>query len=595
MTPRRILLLIGGLFAFGAVYALYARAFGWLDGLPPAGRDAAAGRAASIRPPPRPTSPTIERSKRRSGEHAPETESVNYPTQLEFRNGDTSLVLASRQPAEQPELRTASRSSPFSVAVFGKPQPEHLRQPGEAHEITTFHADKAVLEFDREIQTPADMNKAKLVRLELVSDPEQAIPDPLKRARDGPHHQQPAVGRPEPVPGDCKPSARCSTATRRPQHRVRITICGPDIWTDAPSRSWTGATCPAARNARPRPHRPPVTRVRNPTTVAAILAGSGSRRRPSPRWACGCTSTRTTAKGSASRARAAGKTQQEGLRRVQRRPPRRVARKGADEPWVEGGQGSLVGAGGKSGRVAGADRRCVDAVGGGLVRGCSRGTRARPRSAPGRDPRPVRLRRRKEPRPVRRAAAGRPEPAERRAGHEGSAAPGHAAAVQPGLEIEFNGPPTGNPTGRSKSRPATAAHRPLASPRFKQLHAWTYTPGRFLTVSSDADQLSPRTRSRPRAGGGTNDAHRLSALRGPTTERPDVPAAEEPGRPRHRTGAGRAGAGPTAPTRSAAIRRPFAGRAGSRLYDAAAKANTTHRDVADSRWCRPRSGSTTAT
>ena len=129
-----------------------------------------------FRPPQRPTSPTDRSpSSSPSAQNAPETEPAFYPTQLEFRNGDTSLVLASGSPPSRPNSNRVTLT-PFSIAVFSKPRPAHLLQPGEVNEITTFHSDKAILEFDQVIQFAADMNTAKLIRLELISDPEQAVP-----------------------------------------------------------------------------------------------------------------------------------------------------------------------------------------------------------------------------------------------------------------------------------------------------------------------------------------------------------------------------------------------------------------------------------
>src|SRR5262245_6486301 len=102
MTPRRILLLMGGLFAFGMVYAVYARLFGWLDGLPLLPAKMLSAATGEFLPPPRATSPTIERLKQAFGDRAPETEPAFYPMRLEFRNIDTSLVVASGTPPSRP-------------------------------------------------------------------------------------------------------------------------------------------------------------------------------------------------------------------------------------------------------------------------------------------------------------------------------------------------------------------------------------------------------------------------------------------------------------------------------------------------------------
>ena len=191
MTPRRILLLMSGLFAFGAVYAIYARAFGWLDGLPTLKDEMLVKAEEEFLPPMRPRSPTIDRLEQAFGRRAPETEPAFYPFQLQFRNGDTSLVLASGSPPSSPNSNRVTLA-PFSIAIFSKPKPAHLIEPGEVNEITTFHSDKAVLEFDRVIQTPADMNTAKLdvgASATRASDPR-----PAQAAGSGSCDKQPALG-----------------------------------------------------------------------------------------------------------------------------------------------------------------------------------------------------------------------------------------------------------------------------------------------------------------------------------------------------------------------------------------------------------------
>src|SRR5207237_633583 len=59
------------------------------------------------------------------------------------------------------------------------------------------------------------------------------------------------------------------------------------------------------------------------------------------------------------------------------------------------------------------------------------------------------------------------------------------------LELEFSGPPTG-PPAPPNLQPRTGADTappPANSGRLKRLHAWTYTPGRVLSVLSEADEL----------------------------------------------------------------------------------------------------------
>jgi hypothetical protein len=483
MTPRRILLLMSGLFAFGAVYAIYARAFGWLDGLPIL-KDEMLVRAEKIYlPPPRPTSPTIDKLKQAFGEHAPETEPAFYPFQLQFRSGETSLVLASGSPPSSPNSNRVTLS-PFSIAIFSKPKPAHLLAPGEVNEITTFHADKAVLEFDRTIQSPADMNTAKLIRMELISDPEQAIPDPLKR-RGYVHvtnNQRSA-----------DPNRFLLLKTvgpmiyRDPKYAKGPDQLGPDVWTDASIEIVDRSNLPRKPGVDAAVAPTASEESRNSTFVASILGG---QRLPPPtvtavglRIYLDPDDYQTGAKPLKAQAKkekrgAAGFS---GVRRVE------LLEKVLLHLWMEGGQGTLVGAAGKTG----SEPVGLFAVAGGLVPG-NQAARESSRDLlqvetrgpfaydaekniarfdvlPQADPNlPNDVRVTKVP-----------------------ARPGIQSLFSQVLEIEFNGAPTGNPPPGPPAVPMAGAATavPAAGPRFRKLHAWTYTPGRFLTVSSDVDHL----------------------------------------------------------------------------------------------------------
>ncbi|QJW93333.1 hypothetical protein [Frigoriglobus tundricola] len=167
LTPRRTMLLLAGFICCGCAYAGYAQLLGWLDGLPqlPA-KFTVPGRPIFL-PPDTSVSPAQRKLALAFGPQCPETNYALYPTQLEFPG--SSVVLASGPVPAKPDSKRVPLS-PFSLAVFGKPKPPHLCQPGEVTEITTIHADRAILEFDQVIRSPNDMQTAKLVRLELVSD-----------------------------------------------------------------------------------------------------------------------------------------------------------------------------------------------------------------------------------------------------------------------------------------------------------------------------------------------------------------------------------------------------------------------------------------
>lgn len=229
-TPRRVLLLLGGILLLGAVYGVYARWLGWLDGLPPLPDRLREKAVGEFRFSPRTISPTVERIREAFGPDCPEQHSAFYPIQLERWTPTSSIVLACGTP---PFNNGSNRVpvAPFSVAIFGRPKPGHLRQPGEVPEVTTLHADKAILEFDRPVTGLGD-NKAKLIRMELVSEPEHALPDRRRGVIEITHNQRSAdrekylvLRTPGPVfyrdPKGIDPKAAPGAAA------------GPDIWTDA--------------------------------------------------------------------------------------------------------------------------------------------------------------------------------------------------------------------------------------------------------------------------------------------------------------------------------------------------------------------------
>ena len=66
-----------------------------------------------------------------------------------------------RAAAEQPELQSRHARAVQPRRRSASRSPRHLRLPGEVPEITTFHADKAILEFDRAISNPNDMDQGE--------------------------------------------------------------------------------------------------------------------------------------------------------------------------------------------------------------------------------------------------------------------------------------------------------------------------------------------------------------------------------------------------------------------------------------------------
>ncbi|QEL13955.1 hypothetical protein [Limnoglobus roseus] len=168
-TPRRILMLVIGLFAFGTAYTGYAQIFGAIDGLP----NLPAKYLDAVDTPAPPIifheSPTILRLKEAFGQNCVEIES-SYPTRLELR--DEGIVFAAGRPDPIDNPSRFVRLAPFSMAQFGKPK------DGEVTEVTTMHGDEAIIELDKPIGNEREMliGKAKIIGFEL-----RATPNPTAR------------------------------------------------------------------------------------------------------------------------------------------------------------------------------------------------------------------------------------------------------------------------------------------------------------------------------------------------------------------------------------------------------------------------------
>jgi hypothetical protein len=227
-TPRRILLLLVGAAGCVTAYLVYARVLGWVDGLP-----ALPARYAVPAPPdqdiklPDPVSPTYVRLQQAFGPGSPEViDNVAYKTRVI----EKGMVFAFGQTEFMGTPRVAV--SPISVAFFGKEKPQHQTLPDEAQEITTYHADKAELEFDRPVNGPQDLsgkNPAKLVGMVLHSDPGLPSHDPRRGMIEVINNQKSADPGQHLVfrtPGPLYYRSQDANATPRPD--------APEIWTTAP-------------------------------------------------------------------------------------------------------------------------------------------------------------------------------------------------------------------------------------------------------------------------------------------------------------------------------------------------------------------------
>src|SRR5262245_31290887 len=222
-----------------------------------------------FRPPLRTTTRTQQKLAEAFGEESAETDYAYYPNQLEFRSGESTIVLAAGSPPAKPNSKRVTLA-PFSLAIFAKQKLPHERARGEVTEITTIHADKGILEFDRVINTANDMNKAKLVRLELVSDPEQSQPDWRRgtvyitdNQRSADPNKFIVLRTPGPV---FYRDAKAVAGTPAAQ--------GADFWTDAPVEIVDRQNLPRAFGSRAPDTAPcKAEDMRNPDAVAAILRG----------------------------------------------------------------------------------------------------------------------------------------------------------------------------------------------------------------------------------------------------------------------------------------------------------------------------------
>ena len=492
LTPRRTMLLLAGFVLFAGAYAVYAQLLGWLDGLPQLPAAALLKSDGSFTPPKRPdVAPTQQRLIEAFGENSPETNDSHYLMQFLFPSGDSSVLIASGMPPDKPNSHRVTLS-PFSIAVFSKPKAAHLRQPGEVAEISTAHADKGILEFDRVINNMADMKKALLLRVELVSDFEQALPDPRRGVVHITNNQRSSDPNRSLVLRTVGP-----VFYRNPKNVVGTDAAkAPDFWTDAPVEIVDRQNLP-----RPVGAAAPVTAPtksednRNTSAIAAIL--SGQRLPPPTITAIGLRVylEPDPPPGQPKKEPQPGTSTVNGVRRIEFQeqvvmnlwvdngqsitggpPPAQPG--GASAPKSNGlalvpPPAAIVGITGGIGPAA-YNVRLMDRA---LLQIDTRGSfaydagksLARFDVVPHSDPNlPNDVQVTKIP------ARG-----------------GTSSLFSQVLELEFNGSPTGNA-------------RPANSPAIKRLHAWTTTPGRYVTLESQGDTA-------PSAPGATQSASSTQA------------------------------------------------------------------------------------
>ena len=260
---------------------------------------------------------------------------------------------------------------------------------------------------------------------------------------------------------------------------------GPDIWTDAPVEIVDRGNIPIRPGTREFTAPAAAELIRNPAAVADIL--SGQRLPPPTITAVGLrVYLEQDEPGKPAKPPRDDSSGFGSVRRVE------LLEKVVMNLWVEAGQG-LAGPGGGSSRHP-RSRPRPHMVGGGLVRGAHA-----PRTL-ARELLPV------EPRGpffydaeknlIRFDVLPLADP-NLTNDVQVTKVPPHAGIqtlFSQVLELEFSGSPTAPPAPKLPRPPTPRPGQPPPPPqegggRFKRLHAWTYTPGRFLTVSSETDQL----------------------------------------------------------------------------------------------------------
>jgi hypothetical protein len=181
-TPRRVGLLLVGVVCVAAAFAVYQFFFGVYDGLPavPA-KYLVAGKSAA---PVYPVSSTLRQLQMAFGDGSPEGSSDVrvYKHRLPIADRNGVMAIGNPQTDGTPRVVVA----PVSVALFG---PRNARvRAGEQVEITTLHADRAVITFDKPIARIDDMGTAKVAQLDLESEPDddpRALADTRRDPRQG--------------------------------------------------------------------------------------------------------------------------------------------------------------------------------------------------------------------------------------------------------------------------------------------------------------------------------------------------------------------------------------------------------------------------
>ncbi|MCU0703641.1 MAG: hypothetical protein MUF18_06660, partial [Fimbriiglobus sp.] len=166
-TPRRVGLLLLGVLVLAAGFTVYLFFLGGYDGLPVLPEKFLV-RGKGVEPGAIRVSTTSRYLQQAFGENSPEGSSdwQVYKHRLPLRDQNGVMALGAVVTDGTPRVVVA----PVSLALFAPAG--RSPKPGEQGEITTLHADRAVIIFNTKINRIEDMTAAKAVRLELTTEPD---------------------------------------------------------------------------------------------------------------------------------------------------------------------------------------------------------------------------------------------------------------------------------------------------------------------------------------------------------------------------------------------------------------------------------------
>ena len=160
-TPKRILILLGGLVLFLAGYMVYSYFLGGINGLSVLAEEYLPTEKGPLEPPQQgDESETVTKMKRAFGNECPE---LKRPIKLDLRQKRV-LLAADLFDIDKADGRVVL--SPFSVALFAADKGD-----GSFPEINTIQCDRAYLTLDQKVSNLAELSNRKIIGVELIGKP----------------------------------------------------------------------------------------------------------------------------------------------------------------------------------------------------------------------------------------------------------------------------------------------------------------------------------------------------------------------------------------------------------------------------------------